>query len=129
MPCLFTCFIVRYPKEKEKYTGIGYEPWHIRYVGEPNSDIMYQNNWCLEEYIDYLKENGSIIWNGGEDIWGVYYVDSLDCAYANIVDVSDTNSGGYVVTTCRNKESLLAKAQVLKSRINLMDKLISRIAS
>ncbi len=122
-------FIVRYPKEKEKYTGIGYEPWHIRYVGKPSSDIMYQNNWCLEEYIDYLKENGSIIWNGGENIWGVYYVDSLDCSYGNVVDFSDTNCDGYIVITCRNKNSLLTKARVIKSGINLMEKLISRVVA
>ena len=35
-------FVVRYPKEKEKYTGIGYEPWHIRYLGQPFSDILYE---------------------------------------------------------------------------------------
>lgn len=122
-------FIVRYPKEKEKYTGIGYEPWHIRYVGEPHSDIMYQNNWCLEEYIEYLKEDGSIIWKDGENIWGVYYVDSLECSYANIVDFSETNCGGYIVTTCRNRNSLLGKAQTLKGHTELMDKLISRIAA
>lgn len=121
-------FIVRYPKEKEMFTGIGYEPWHIRYVGEPSSDIMYQNNWCLEEYIEYLENNGSIIWNDGKYIWNVYYVDSFDCSYANIVDISDTNTGGYIIITCRDKDSLLTKAQTLKNRINLMDNLISRIA-
>jgi len=122
-------FIVRYPKAKEKYTGIGYEPWHIRYVGQPHSEIMFRNNWCLEEYIDYLKENGSIIWNDGVNIWGVYYTDSLDCAYSNVVDFSDTNCGGYIVTTCRSRNSLLSKPQALKEDTKLMDKLISRIAS
>lgn len=121
-------FIVRYPKEKEKYTGIGYEPWHIRYVGKPHSDIMYKNNWCLEEYIEYLKEDGSIIWNDRENIWGVYYIDSPECSYSNIVDFSDTNCGGYIVTTSRNRNTLLGKAQTLKGNIDLMNKLISRIA-
>ena len=27
-------FILRYPKDKEDITGIGYEPWHFRYVGK-----------------------------------------------------------------------------------------------
>lgn len=121
-------FVVRYPKEKLKKTGIGYEPWHIRYVGRPHSDIMYQNNWCLEEYIGYLENDGSIIWNDGENIWGVYYVDSLDCAYANIVDFSNTNCGGYIVTTRRDRNSFMVKARTLKDGTDLRDKLISRIS-
>ncbi len=29
-------FILRYPEGKEHVTGYGYEPWHIRYVGDPD---------------------------------------------------------------------------------------------
>ena len=28
-------FVLRYPKGKENVTGIGYEPWHFRYVAGP----------------------------------------------------------------------------------------------
>ncbi len=48
-------FILRYTDEKEKITGYTGEAWHFRYVGLPHSTIIHENNWCLEEYIDYLN--------------------------------------------------------------------------
>ena len=50
-------FIIRYPMFKKNITGIGYEPWHIRYVGLPHSKIIGRAKITLEEYIDYLKED------------------------------------------------------------------------
>lgn len=44
-------FIIRYPSFGEKETGIRYEPWHIRYVGEPHAKLIYGNHLTLEEYI------------------------------------------------------------------------------
>ena len=44
-------FIIRYPKHGEEQTGIRFEPWHIRYVGQPHADIIYNNKLTLEEYI------------------------------------------------------------------------------
>ena len=49
-------FIIRYPSYGEKETGIRFEPWHIRYVGFPHSEIIYNNGLTLEEYIDFLEE-------------------------------------------------------------------------
>ena len=49
-------FIERYPKGAQAVTGIGHEPWHFRYVGNPHATIMQNKNLCLEEYIDYLKQ-------------------------------------------------------------------------
>lgn len=43
-------FILRYPTEKADITGIGYEPWHYRYVGSAAGEIMEQG-LCLEEYL------------------------------------------------------------------------------
>jgi D-alanyl-D-alanine carboxypeptidase len=48
-------FIIRYPLFKKNITGIEFEPWHIRYVGKPHSEIIYKNKLCLEEYIESLK--------------------------------------------------------------------------
>ncbi len=45
-------FILRYPKDKEEITQQNYEPWHFRYVGKVVSKIMYENNYCLEEYLN-----------------------------------------------------------------------------
>jgi len=49
-------FIVRYPDHKKELTGIYYEPWHFRYVGQPHSFLIAKNDMCLEEYIEYLKQ-------------------------------------------------------------------------
>lgn len=50
-------FVLRYPTEKKNITKINYEPWHYRYVGLEHAKIMKEKNFCLEEYIEYLKEN------------------------------------------------------------------------
>ena len=49
-------FVERYPEGKEPLTGIAPEPWHFRYVGLPHASIMETHGFCLEEYLDYLKE-------------------------------------------------------------------------
>ena len=51
-------FILRYPKEKEDITKISYESWHWRYVGKEHAKKINELNMCLEEYIDYLKNEG-----------------------------------------------------------------------
>ena len=45
-------FILRYPQGKEQITGTNYEPWHYRYVGVENAKIIYEQQICLEEYIE-----------------------------------------------------------------------------
>lgn len=47
-------FIIRYPSFGESETGIPFEPWHLRYVGEPHAKIIYNNHLTLEEYIQSL---------------------------------------------------------------------------
>lgn len=49
-------FILRYPTNKKDITMINYEPWHYRYVGIDNATYMKEQDMCLEEYIDYLKQ-------------------------------------------------------------------------
>lgn len=44
-------FVLRYPEEKSQITGIGYEPWHYRYVGREAANQMYESGLCLEEYL------------------------------------------------------------------------------
>lgn len=44
-------FILRYPKDKEDITGIAYEPWHYRYVGEDHAAKIMEQGLCLEEYV------------------------------------------------------------------------------
>lgn len=49
-------FVLRYPTNKKDITKINYEPWHYRYVGKENALFMKEKNFCLEEYIEYLKK-------------------------------------------------------------------------
>ena len=48
-------FILRYPKDKTEVTGIGYEPWHYRYVGRAAAAAMKGSGLCLEEYLETLR--------------------------------------------------------------------------
>jgi len=49
-------FVVRYPQGKTDITRIIYEPWHLRYVGIPHAQIMYENDITLEEYRYFLAQ-------------------------------------------------------------------------
>lgn len=72
-------FVIRYPADKIAITGIGYEPWHYRYVGAPFAYIMESQSLCLEEFIEMIYD---YTWNGKTyDItdnegteWRLYYV-------------------------------------------------------
>ena len=48
-------FVIRYPEDKEEETGIAYEPWHLRYVGETVAEYIMDNGLCLEEFFDQLQ--------------------------------------------------------------------------
>lgn len=45
-------FILRYPEGKSDITGIIYEPWHYRYVGKTAAKEIYEQELCLEEYLE-----------------------------------------------------------------------------
>ena len=44
-------FILRYPTNKSDLTGVGYEPWHYRYVGVEAAQEIMASGICLEEYL------------------------------------------------------------------------------
>ena len=44
-------FILRYPTDKSATTGIGYEPWHYRYVGKEAASDIAESGLCLEEWL------------------------------------------------------------------------------
>jgi len=50
-------FILRYPEGKQSITKVIYEPWHFRYVGKEHAEVIKSKGFCLEEYIEYLKNN------------------------------------------------------------------------
>ena len=49
-------FILRYPADKTDVTGIAYESWHFRYVGEEAAQYIKENNLALEEFVELLNE-------------------------------------------------------------------------
>lgn len=49
-------FILRYPDDKIDITGIIYEPWHFRYVGQAFAKEIYDSGLCLEEYLEKLEQ-------------------------------------------------------------------------
>ena len=57
-------FILRYPSEKSETTGIGYEPWHYRYVGREAAAAMRESGECLEEYLQRLNAPARVFYPG-----------------------------------------------------------------
>lgn len=107
-------FILRYPAGKRAITGIAHEPWHFRYVGYPHSQIISDNHWTLEEYIEELQQATSL---ATAYSWGPYeivtvaekalltFFETLQ-SDQTIVDMSQTNCGGLIVTyVTEGKES------------------------
>ena len=47
-------FILRYPEGKVEITEINFEPWHLRYVGNPVATYIMDNGLCLEEFHEQL---------------------------------------------------------------------------
>lgn len=44
-------FILRYPTDKSAITGIGYEPWHYRYVGQRAAADIMASGLSFEEWL------------------------------------------------------------------------------
>lgn len=52
-------FILRYPTDKSAVTGIGYEPWHYRYVGKEAASAIAESGLCFEEWIEKYLDQGN----------------------------------------------------------------------
>ena len=48
-------FILRYPTGKMAITGITYEPWHFRYLGEELAKEVYDSKLTLEEFFANME--------------------------------------------------------------------------
>lgn len=110
-------FVIRYPADKVDITGISYEPWHIRYVGLPHSAVMQRENWCLEEYIEALRQNGSVrVRLDDGTIWQVDYQLDDDGVLTVPKDLTYSISGdgrdGFIITTAID-DTVLDKQQAL----------------
>ena len=102
-------FVMRYPSDKAEVTGVSYAPHHFRYVGKIHAAIMHENNFCLEEYLNYLQaytmESGGLSYSDGTQSFLIYYVPADSGGTTTVAlpenasyTVSGDNRGGYIVT-------------------------------
>ncbi|MEG2193128.1 MAG: D-alanyl-D-alanine carboxypeptidase family protein [Oscillospiraceae bacterium] len=107
-------FIQRYQLGKEAVTGISAEPWHFRFVGYPHSAIIAKQNYCLEEYIQKIKEHtyakNHLHFKDEKDEFEIFYlpISSQEpvslCVPANCTcQVSGNNYDGVIITLQRRK--------------------------
>ena len=107
-------FINRYPTEKAGVTGVSNEQYHFRYVGVVHATYMYQNNLCLEEYLDLLRDSYKhgekhleLVGADGEQ-YVIYYVKAASDSLTAIpvpkteegttYEISGDNKEGFIVT-------------------------------
>jgi len=96
-------FIIRYPENKTCITGISFEPWHLRYVGYPHSELMQREGWCMEEYIQILRQNRGLTAKTEDGtIWQIDYQIPENGMIVIPLIVGTKSSGdglgGYIVT-------------------------------
>ncbi|MFT3951647.1 MAG: D-alanyl-D-alanine carboxypeptidase family protein [Oscillospiraceae bacterium] len=106
-------FIVRYPDGKKDLTGSDYKPAHLRYVGLPHALIMTEKGWCLEEYLEKVKDysyDNPLTYIDTDGIsYAVYYTKAGDNTtnvkipqYDDGTDynytISGNNADGFIVT-------------------------------
>ncbi len=111
--CSIYGFILRYPPDKVAITEIAHETWHYRYVGTPHASYIMQNNLCLEEYIELVKNcdqiNPLYVTDLSLTNWMIYYVPATAGEYTavtvpinNDYQVYGNNSDGFVVAVKLN---------------------------
>ena len=82
----------------QKFTGVEYEPWHLRYVSEPHAEIIYRSKITLEEYSSLYDEGKFYAY--GEYIISRQSGESGELVLpktSNTVCVSPDNAGGYYI--------------------------------
>jgi D-alanyl-D-alanine carboxypeptidase len=95
--------ILRYPENRKDVTGVAYEPWHFRYVGQPHAWYMWENDMVLEEYLEFLREIGenTATLNGREYtvLYQMPFNGMLQIPQNSEFTVSSDNIGGFIITS------------------------------
>ena len=113
-------FVMRYPDEKSSITGVdtGYE-YCFRYVGVAHATYIKAHDYCLEEYVEVLKQNHTInnplrTKDADGHEYDVYYVPAVSdqTLLTNFLvpsnyryTVSGDNCGGFIVTVDLSKKA------------------------
>ena len=123
-------FVARYPadiatdatgknagKSFSSITGVEDFNYVFRYVGVAHATYMYQNQLCLEEYVELITSthayDGTHLTIKGADSksYEVYYVASAGSSTEIMVpskyayEISGDNVGGYIVTVCKSSKT------------------------
>ncbi len=101
-------FVLRYQTGKSHLTGIVNEAWHYRYLGVPHAQILYENNWCYEEYIEYLHKHGSYTITTDEATYHIYWTQNTQTEFSDVINISGDNAGGWIITTSSAADPLAA---------------------
>ena len=96
-------FILRYPPDKTDITRISSEPWHFRYVGYVHANIIRENDWCLEEYIEFIMEHppeDGFITQLGSETYEIFFTRDNECNIrkGSSYVISGNNSDGFIIT-------------------------------
>ncbi len=109
-------FVQRYTEDKAYLTDILARSYHFRYVGIPHAYYMYENDMCLEEYIEMLKSYGfgeqHLEITAGLSTYEVYYIKAKDEGITKVhvpknseYSVSGNNVDGFIVTILKKTMS------------------------
>ncbi len=60
-------FILRYPVNKSEITGVIFEPWHYRYVGEKAAKEITEQDITLEEYLGAAAVETTVFSTDGQE--------------------------------------------------------------
>ena len=98
-------FVVRYPEDKDEYTGQSGRSYVFRYVGEPHAAYMQEHDLCLEEYLDEVQsrtEKDPLEITVGDTDYKVFYVpvggtNDVTATVTGAYTASGDNMGGYIV--------------------------------
>lgn len=104
-------FILRYPNGKSSLTGIdASNDYYItyRYVGAPHSYLIYFNDYCLEEYVEFIMRfdvGNRYAFSRDGEAYEIYYVKASEGEKTEIpvpaeyeYSISGDNIGGFIVT-------------------------------
>ncbi len=68
-------FAVRFPFLEAEWTGVSFQPWHIRYVGEVHAAYLYAHRLSIEEYL------GTVFDDGRYYLWDMTRMDGTTVTY------------------------------------------------
>lgn len=93
-------FVQRYPAGKADITGISTEPWHFRYVGPLHAYLIHEKGFCLEEYLEFLRqypEDGEhLTVEYGGTSYELWYTPTVQTSGPDGVFMAADNCGGTV---------------------------------